>query len=644
MCGIVAVISREALSRDVLDAMRDRLAHRGPDGAQSWMARTPRGVVGLGHRRLSIIDLTHAADQPMFDASCDLALVYNGEIYNYLELRKELRATGRVFSSESDTEVLLAAYEQWGTDCLPRLNGMFAFALWDGRRRELFLARDRFGEKPLFYTLLPGGGFASASEMKALFAHPDVPVSPRPTAVQDYVNGRFHEDDEETMFDGVLRLMPAHAMLVGDDGSVRRQWRYWTPDYTAIDEAFDEEAATQRFRSLLEQSVRLRLRSDVPVGTSLSGGLDSSTIVCLLAAARIHTPTLTQNTFSGRFDDSDPTLSEGPYIDLVVKKAGVRAHSVTPTALGLIEESERLHWHQEEPFLSASIYLQWCVMRLSLEHQTTVLLDGQGADELLAGYQYYFPTYQRDLVDRRQFGRLFRDTRAFRRRLRHASRGYADSLRRFDHNVALGLRVLAAAWRNERSLQGKHLEGVPPAAPGTRLRRQIAEALQYNSLPMLLRYADRNAMAFSRETRFPFLDHELVDWCVALPDRAFVRDGWQKHILRQATGDILPPQIRWRADKVGYAAPLDLWLRDSLLEWARERLFTGPIVDLDGYDRAGIETLWLRHQAGENHSWALWRWISLNEWFALIDSGTWRRGLGPASPAVGVSRPIVEAS
>ena len=637
MCGFVAVIAPDGLAPDVLDTMRDRLAHRGPDGARSWLTRRPQAVVGLGHRRLSIIDLTHAADQPMFDPSGDLALVYNGEIYNYVELRSELAAAGRIFSTQSDTEVLLAAYEQWGADCLPRLNGMFAFALWDGRRGELFLARDRFGEKPLFHSRLSGGGHAFASEMKALFAHPDIPLTPRESAVSSYVAGTFYEDVPQTMFEGVERLMPAHAMIVGEDGAVRRHWRYWTPDYSPDAGPFDEAAAVERFRSLLERSVRMRLRSDVPVGTSLSGGLDSSTIVCLLAAERMETPTLTQNTFSGRFDDFDPTLSEGPYIDLVVDRTGVRGHSVTPTAFGLAEESERLHWHQEEPFLSASIFLQWCVMRLAHEHQTTVLLDGQGADELLAGYQFYFPAYQLDLVDRRQLGRLVYESLTFRRRLRHASRLYADSLRRFNHDVSLGARDLAGAWRRGRGLShGPYEDGVPPARPGARLRRLIAEALQYNSLPMLLRYADRNAMAFSRETRFPFLDYQLVDWCVTLPDRAYVRGGWQKYILRKATGDILPSEIRWRADKVGYAAPLDLWLRGSLHDWGWERLFSGPIVELEGYDRTVLEDLWSRHQVGENHSWALWRWISLNEWFALIDSGVWRRGLEP----VGASQPV----
>jgi asparagine synthase (glutamine-hydrolysing) len=551
----VAVIAPEGLAPDVLNGMRDRLAHRGPDGARSWMTTTPRAVVGLGHRRLSIIDLTHAADQPMFDASGDLALVYNGEIYNYVELREVLRGAGRVFATQSDTEVLLAAYEHWGTDCLQRLNGMFAFALWDGRRGELFLARDRFGEKPLFSARLRGGGYAFASEMKALFAHCDVPASPLEGAIRSYVEGRFYEDGEETMFEGVTRLPPAHAMIVSDDGSVRRRWRYWTPNYDPVESGFDQAAATERFGSLLERSIRTRLRSDFPVGTSLSGGLDSSTIVCMLAAARMHTSTLTQNTFSGRFDDTDPTLSEGPFIDLVVERAAVRAYSVTPSPLGLIEESARLHWHQEEPFLSASIYLQWCVMRLAQDHRTTVLLDGQGADELLAGYQSYFPSYQLDLMDGRRLGRLFYETLAFRRRLRRASRGYANSLRRFDHDVALGPKGLYHAWQRRQVVaHGEYEDGIPPAVPGMRLRRVMAEALQYNSLPMLLRYADRNAMAFSRETRFPFLDHELVDWCVTLPDRAFVRNGWQKYILRRAAGGIVPREVQWRADKLGYYA------------------------------------------------------------------------------------------
>ena len=638
MCGFVAVISKGALPETVLDTMRDRLAHRGPDGARSWTTRTDRATIGLGHRRLSIIDLSHAGDQPMFRAGGRFALVYNGEIYNYIELREELRGHGSTFTTASDSEVLLAAYEHWGPDCLGHLNGMFAFALWDNTRRELFVARDRFGEKPLFYTRLPGGGMAFASEMKALFAHPDVTAGVNDTVVDEYVAGRFYEDSPETTFAGVNRLMPAHAMLVGDDGAVRRQWRYWTPDYTAIRSDYREPEAFDEFRSLLERSIRMRLRSDVTVGTSLSGGLDSSAIVCMLARERGSTPTLSQNTFSGRFDDTDPTLSEGPQIDLVVERAGVDAHSVTPDPEQLIAESQLLHWHQEEPFLSASIYLQWCVMRLAHEYDTTVLLDGQGADEVLAGYQFYFPSYQLDLLDRGRLVRLVRDTLVFRRRLHTASRDFEDSHRRFNRDIALSWRTLAGMMHGRGGVyRGPYEIGVPPAARGMRLRRQIAEALQYNSLPQLLRYADRNAMAFSRETRFPFLDYELVDWCIGLPDRALVTDGWQKWILRASTDGILPREIQWRADKVGYAAPLDIWLRGLLFDWGYERLFSGPVVDVAGYDRGSIELLWREHQENRaNHSWALWRWISLNEWLTLNASGAWRRGI--ETPHVAAAR------
>ena len=607
--------------------MRDRLAHRGPDGAQSWIKPTTNGWVGLGHRRLSIIDLTPGGDQPMLSRDRQRLIVHNGEIYNYIELRAELQQLGRAFDTRSDTEVLLQAYEEWGPACVERLNGMFAFAIWDGHRQELFVARDRFGEKPLFYAPLRDGT-AIASEMKALFGHDELVPRADAETVAAYVEGRYHEDGERTMFAGIQRLPAAHAMVLDARGTIVRRWRYWTPNYSDIQQDYDEREAVERFRGLLERSIGMRLRSDVSVGTSLSGGLDSSMVVCMLAGFRANTPMLSQKTFSGRFDAIDETLSEGPQIDQVVAHAGVEPHSVTPDPLRLIEESRRLHWHQEEPFLSASIYLQWCVMRLANENDTTVLLDGQGADELLAGYQFYFKAYQLDLIDRGQLVRLFRDTNAFRRRLHRTSRTYEDSQRRFDRDIAPSFLSLASSLRSTIGLYGGPYEtGVPPLAPGKRLRRQIAEALQYNSLPMLLRYADRNAMAFSRETRFPFLDYDLVDWCITLPDRAFVKSGWQKYILRRAAEGVLPKQIQWRADKVGYAAPLDVWLRGPLKRWAHDLLFAGFVTDVPGYDRVGLEEQWrAHHEDGANNSWSLWRWISLEEWLRLLDGGHWQSG------------------
>ena len=440
-----------------------------------------------------------------------------------------------MFHSQSDTEVLLAAYEHWGEDCLERLNGMFAFAIWDERRGELFVARDRFGEKPLFYAALPGG-IAVASEMKALLVHPEIEVAADPTSVEAYASGGWYEDDDATFFRGVVRLPPAHAMRIDASGAIKQKWRYWTPDYDAVAGDREGPAAVERFRELFGRSLQLRLRSDVPIGTSLSGGLDSSAIVCLLSELGAEAPMLSQNTFSGRFEN-DPTISEGPLVDLVARAAGVTAFHTTADPDALADESARVHWHQEEPFLSASIYLQWCVMRLARENETTVLLDGQGADELLAGYQPYFRTHQLDLLDRRRFATLAVDTRSFRRRLRSTAATYTDVRRRFDPEIALRPMQLARlAIRRPAVHAHDYTVGVPPAVRGGRLRRQLAEALQYNSLPMLLRYADRSAMAFGRETRFPYLDHELVDWCIALPDEALIKNGWQKHILRKADG------------------------------------------------------------------------------------------------------------
>lgn len=630
MCGFVAVLAPSVrIPPDLLDVMRDRLAHRGPDGAGSWIGRTASGsAIGLAHRRLAILDLSDAAAQPMFSADRRYAIVYNGEIYNFIELREQLEQLGHQFRTRSDTEVLLASYIQWGPECLDRLNGMFGFAVWDEREQRLFVARDRFGEKPVFIAQIKGAGIAVASEMKALFAHPDVEIAVDPDQLKSYVRNKICESDPETLFLGVRRLPPAHALLIESNGEVIRQWRYWTPDYLAIGQDYDPDSAVEEFRMKLERSIEMRLRSDVAVGSSLSGGLDSSTIVGMLAGMRKAGSICTQNTFSARFDH-DPTLSEGAQIDAVVARTKVNAFSTSPDPDRLVAECRAVHWHQEEPFASASIYLQYCVARLARENDTIVLLDGQGADELLAGYQHYFKTYQLDLSDRWQLRRLVRETRSFNDRLHRASLDYADSARRFDRDIAFGLRRLLLKRLKPMKLKPRPArEGMPPPRAGMRLRRQISEALLHHSLPALLRYADRNAMAFGRETRFPFLDYDLVDWCISLPDDALIRDGWQKLILRRAADGVLPEEIQWRADKVGYAAPQDVWMRGPMHDWAHDNLFSGPVVDVPGYDRPGLERLWSLHQSGaRNTSWALWRWISLNQWLLLMRNGLWRNGL-----------------
>lgn len=625
MCGLVAIISPGIpISDDLLSAMRDRLLHRGPDNGSNWVHANKR--VGLAHRRLAIIDTSHSADQPMVSQDGTLVLVFNGEIYNYIELREELKKSGVNFQSKSDTEVLLAALSEWGESALPRLNGMFAFAVWNLRTRRMLVARDRFGEKPLFIGRGTHGTVAFASEMKAILVHPLIPVSVDSSALSSYGSGAWYEEDRLTFFRGIERLPAAHAAWFREDGTEERRWRYWTPDYSEVDSSIRPRDAAERFAELLHRSVKLRLRADVPVGSSLSGGLDSSVIVGMLSRER-NSSEFTQNTFSAVFP-SDPTMSEDKQISSVVSHTGVNSFFVVPDPIRLAEESARLHWHQEEPFLSASIYLQWCVARLAKQHNTTVLLDGQGADELLAGYQFYFRQRQLDLLDRGRFALAARETAKFNRRLRTASLQYESSDRRFSSTVAYSEDELKAIQDSVPPVFSYPYDvGVASPKPGLRLRRTLSEALLYNSLPMLLRYADRNSMAFSRESRLPYLDYDLVDFSIRLPDEFYIRNGWQKWILREAAGKSIPRSIRWRADKVGYAAPLDNWLRKQLYEWGHDRVMDKNLDGLPGYNRQAIVALWSEHQKGiANHSWALWRWISMSEWLSIYRSGWWRAG------------------
>jgi asparagine synthase (glutamine-hydrolysing) len=633
MCGIVGILTpRPGLDKGVIDAMRDRLAHRGPDGKGSWLgASRAGGSVGLGHRRLSIIDLSAAADQPFLSGDGRCVLVFNGEIYNYVELRDELRQAGVSFRTEGDTEVLLAAYRRWGTDCLSHLNGMFAFLLWDGDRDELFVARDRFGEKPLYMARLPEGGAAFASEAKALFAVPGVAAVADIEEVERFLRGGTLIHGARTLFAGVTRLPGAHALVLDGAGRELRRWRYWTPDYSRIRRIAPRDAVAE-FRDRLRRSVAMRMRSDVQVGACLSGGLDSSTLVGYLAAMAPHGGPSIGATYSARFDD-DPTVSEGDFIDKVLQSLHLRSCAVSPTAAGFVAEARRLYWHQEIPFLSPSIYLEWSVLRHARETGTTVMIDGQGADELLGGYPSFFTLRQKDQIEARSYVRALRESRAVLTRYRQIQRQYAESDRRFSVGHVMDWRQLLALARTGSQRPQQPPEARAGVAVGLgHFRTQLSGYLLHDSLPDQLHSADRSAMAFGVETRFPFLDYELVDWCISLPDDVMIRDGWQKWILREAAQGAIPDEVRWRVDKVGYRAPQDRWIRSGMRDWMAERLLGPDMQDVPGYDATTAEVLWRQHDAGESdNSWILFRWASTAEWLAMLREGIWRDGM-PAGP------------
>jgi asparagine synthase (glutamine-hydrolysing) len=402
MCGIAGILSLNGSTVDlsVLHEMTGVISHRGPDGDGHWIS--PDGRMGLGHRRLAILDLSERGAQPMHYLG-RYTITLNGEIYNYIEVREELIRKGHRFISETDTEVLLAAYSEYGASVLARLDGMFAFAIWDEQEHTLFCARDRFGEKPFFFHHVPGKLFAFASEIKSLFAF-GVPRRINNRMLFNYLAYDVIEDPYakcETFFDGISKLEAAHYLLIDGQGVVSKR-RYWSIPEIDIDDGISFEDACEQFRDLFTQSVMRRLRSDVPVGTSLCGGLDSSSVLCTISRV-LNGSGNGQKSFSARFHESK--LDEGEFIKLAAEAAGARTYSTWPDAQTLLDIIDQVFYHQEEPFGTASIIAQWEVMKLARQEKVTVLLDGQGADETLGGYTHYFRTLFQELYvrDRQHF-------------------------------------------------------------------------------------------------------------------------------------------------------------------------------------------------------------------------------------------------
>lgn len=551
--------------------MTDIIAHRGPDGDGHWVSNDKS--VGLGHRRLAIIDLSDGGKQPMSYANGRYQITFNGEIYNYLELKTELQNAGVKFVSESDTEVLLALYHQKKEKCLDDLDGMFAFALWDNKERRLFCARDRFGEKPFYYAI-HDATFYFASEMKALWAV-GVPRTVNNRMLFNYLtNGYVYNphDLTETFFSGISKLRASHYFYVTAEYLTPKEVRYWDIDPDLIDDGISEDEACERFRELFDTSVTRRLRSDVPVGSSLSGGLDSSLIVCTIDRL-IKDRDLPQSTFSARFPNF--AKDEGRFMDMVIERTNVDPHFVFPDEDGLVNDLDALFTHQEEPFGSASIFAQFCVMRLAKECGVTVLMDGQGADELLAGYPFYFEHYTDELkVSDRP--RLYRERRSHRSL--YPSNGNGSPVREMIAG-AMPANVQTKARQFRQKLHNtfspildrnffREYESSSFLADTDRpktLNQALYKSCFGGSLEELLRYADRNSMAHSREIRLAFLSPNVATFLFSLPSHFKIRNGVTKFIMREAFADILPPAIRDRRDKIGYEPPQGKWLKDARL-------------------------------------------------------------------------------
>lgn len=614
MCGIAGIIQLPAAGygRDQLQKMTLSLAHRGPDGEGDW--QNPDGSVLLGHRRLSVIDLSEDGQQPMLYLG-RYTIVHNGELYNYVELKETLQQKGYVFRTKTDTEVIVAAYDCWQEECLQQFDGMFAFAIWDEKKRELFAARDRFGEKP-FYYYYDQQRFLFASEMKALWAA-GIEKTPNQKMLFNFITIGYTDNParpEESFFEHIFKLPAASCLKFSYIYFQYTVKNYWDIDPEAEDPDITDEEAAEEFIALFQTAVQRRLRSDVAVGTSLSGGLDSSSIVAMLQALK--SGNRLQHCFTAVFDGFEK--NEAAFAAEVARQYDLQQHLVSFSEKELLQDWDKLCYQQEEPIGSASIYAQYKVYERARQEGITVLLDGQGADETMAGYSSYYKWYWQELFRKRK---LYRSNE-----LRFAKeRGIRES---FDYrnmiaayfpsfaSVVLERQYLVKAISQEDltkdfvRLQSKEAYYTPPEY------FNLNGVLYFNTcihgLEELLRYADRNSMAHGCEVRLPFLSHELVEFIFTLPSKYKIRQGWSKWLLRKTMDPLLPAGITWRTDKVGFEPPQQQWMTapamQEAIREAKKTLVRENILQADVPDKP-VQAL--SAHAPDNYDWRYFSAASL---------------------------------
>lgn len=599
MCGIAGILQfKKEINIDLFKGMTKLMSHRGPDdegylfgniklgtfdivgGADtqrevyaskfpyspySGLVSSPNSQynLALGNRRLAIIDLSPAGHQPMSNEDRTIWIVHNGEIYNYKEIRDELKAVGYKFFSNSDTEVIINAYQEWNQDCLMKFNGMWAFCIWDVKKQKLFCARDRFGIKP-FYFYLDNEMFAFASEIKPLL-HLNIKKKPNDSVIYDFLKYGLLDHTNETFFKEIRKLPPAHYLTINFEGNLNIQ-RYWDVEISnRVNNKNDQLSNTQEFLDIFIDAVKLRLRSDVPIGSCLSGGLDSSSIVCVANDLMFPEGNLLdynrQKTFSACFNDKH--FDEREYIEEVIKNTNVERNYVFPDPDGFLRTLDNLLWHQEEPFGGTSIYAQWCVIRRAKEKGVKVLLDGQGGDEQLCGYRKFYIFYLFELLKKKKIFRFLFEFLSFFLSIEiiktiNLSQGaryfnFGNKIMRIDDFL---LDSFKKEFRNQYINLG--YQG--------NLGKRIKEDLFKFSLPVLLRYEDKNSMAHSVEARLPFLDYRLVEKIASFPLTQKIRNGWTKYILREAMAGYLPEKIRLRKSKIGFDTPEDKWFKMSIFK------------------------------------------------------------------------------
>ncbi|QCI11299.1 asparagine synthase (glutamine-hydrolyzing) [Pseudomonas putida] len=626
MCGILGGVWKKAdnsLEERVKAALLT-IQHRGPNDSGYEITPLHDSRLVLGHTRLSIIDLSSAGHQPMYSQDRKYSVVFNGEIYNYRELRRELGALGCIFRSDSDTEVLLAAWQYWKEASLSRFVGMFAFVLFDHEYGTITCVRDAFGIKPFFYNF-EDGNIIFASEIPAIKALKNSEVELNWQRAYDYLVHGDYDTNEQTFFKDVLHLPPGHIIRYSiATGQLTEPEPWYTPRIEERAELSFADAADE-LRERFLTSIRFHLRSDVPIGAALSGGLDSSAVVC---AMRHVEPEMPIHTFS--YIAKGSSLSEEYWADQVNQHVGAHANKVVVSPLDLIRDLDDMISVQGEPFGSTSIYAQYRVYQLARERGVTVTLDGQGADEMLAGYSGYPGQRIRSLIENGEYSRAIRFLRNWSKwpgrsikwgigsTLGQFTSGKLnDSLRRLDGRTNI------PEWMHEGSLRdaGVRCENTRRQCPvdlrGRRLTAELSASLHQRGLQHLLRHGDRNSMRFSIESRVPFLTTKLSELLLSVPEHYLISDqGETKHIFRAAMRGIVPEEVLNRRDKVGFETPeRDFIIQnsDKIRGWLKD----GVQLPFLSSDRV-LREFELIVEGGRKFTPQVWRWINFYRWHQIF--------------------------
>lgn len=555
MCGISGILNfnKEPVKPEYVEKMNTLIHHRGPDGKGVFCEDN----VGIGSNRLAIIDLRTIADQPLFDITERYVIVYNGEIFNYIEVRNELLQKGYKFKTKSDTEVIINAYIEYGEDCLQKLNGMWAFAIWDRKEKTLFCSRDRYGIKP-FYYYKDADRLIFGSEIKQILSR-GIRKEVNDEMVYDYLVFNFIDHNELTFFKNIFKVPAGWKLTVKNNRLSVARW-YELPENRLDDSKIG--SLYRDFYELVYDSVRLRLRSDVEVGSCLSGGLDSSTIVCLMHDALVKEgKTDIQKTYTACFDDKE--IDERPYVEEVIKQTNSAKYYLFPDSKQLLDDLDKMVWHQEEPFVGFTVFSQWSVFKKIHETKLKVVLDGQGSDEILLGYFSFYPFYlKRHLLNPIKF------ISEYFRAIGKTQLGFP----KFTANLFY-FNLPFVRYKEVRSSAGKFIKQdflhslnrknvfYEMIGAGDLSANRMAN-LWNISLPSLLRYEDKSSMAFSVEARLPFLDHRLVEYIFSIPFDYLIKNGWTKYVLRESMKNKIPEDIRLRKGKLAFSVPQKRWFKE----------------------------------------------------------------------------------